>query len=140
MKKVIVALLMTAGLLFAGGDTAKKESLFVNLTTSENIKSPMALMFAYKGLERGLDMTILLNAQGVQLAVKNFESPVNARNGKTSQQMLAMFMKKGGKVLVCPMCLDALGYTKEDLIEGVSVSSADDTFTAILASGKVISY
>ncbi len=38
------------------------------------------------------------------------------------------------------MCLDALCYTKEDLIEGVNVSSADETFTAILVSGKVISY
>ena len=55
----------------------------------------MALMFAYKRLERGLDMTILL---------------------------------------------DAMGYTKENLIDGVSVSSADETFTAILASSKVISY
>jgi predicted peroxiredoxin len=140
MKRVIVALMMTAGLLFAGADTAKKESLFVNLTTSENIKSPMALMFAYKGLERGLDMTLLLNAEGVQLAVKGFESPVNARNGKTSQEMLQMFMKKGGKVLLCPMCLEAMGYTKENLIDGVDVSSADATFNAILSSDKIISY
>lgn len=140
MKKILVAMFIVFGLFSTNALAAKKESLFVNVTTSANIKAPMAVMFAYKGLERGLDMTILLNAQGVQLAVKGFEAPVNARNGKSSQELLAMFIKKGGKVLVCPMCLQAMGYTKDDLIPGVKVSNADSTFGAILASDKVISY
>jgi len=118
----------------------KKESIFINVTSSENIKAPMAIMFALKGLERKLDMTILLNVEGVQLAIKGFEAPTNARNGKTTQEMLAMFIQQGGKVLVCPMCLSALGYNKDQLIKGVTVSKADTTFGAILASDKVISY
>jgi predicted peroxiredoxin len=140
MKKLFLALMVIGSMMVLSADSTKKDSLFVNVTTSQNIKAPMALMFAMKGLERGHDMTILLNAQGVQLAIETFESPVNARNGKTSQEMLAMFMKKGGKVLVCPMCLEAMGYTKANLIKGAEVSSADSTFGAILSSSKVISY
>ena len=49
-------------------------------------------------------------------------------------------MARGGKVLVCPMCLDALGYNKSQLIEGVEIADADKTFGAILGSDKVISY
>ncbi len=49
--------MITAGLLYAGKDNAKKATLFVNLTTSENIKSPMALMFAYKGFELSLSIS-----------------------------------------------------------------------------------
>lgn len=140
MKKIMLLILMLSSLLLAAEPKTHKDSIFVNLTSSDNIKAPMALMFAFKGLERGLDMTILLNAQGVQNAIKNFESPVNARDGKTSQEMLAGFIAKGGKVLVCPMCLDAMGYDKSQLIKGVKLGDADTTFGAILSSSKVISY
>jgi predicted peroxiredoxin len=140
MKKVLVSTILVAGLLFTNVYAEKKESLFVNVTTSANIKAPMALMFANKGLQRGLNMTILLNVEGVQLAIKNFETPVNAQNGKSTQDLLKMFIAKGGKVLVCPMCLDALGYDKSQLIEGVEMADADKTFGAIFSSDKVISY
>lgn len=140
MKKVLLALMLLGGLLFGAAPQAKKESLFVNLTSSANIKAPMALMFALKGLERGLDMTILLNVEGVQLAVEGFEAPHNARDGKSVQEMLQAFIAKGGKVLVCPMCLSALGYDEKQLIKGVEMSNTEKTFGAILSSDKVISY
>lgn len=52
----------------------------------------MALMFANKGLQRGLKMTILMNVEEVQLAVKTFEAPANTQNGKSVQELLKMFM------------------------------------------------
>jgi len=140
MKKVLISTILAAGLLFTNAYADKKESIFVNVTSSANIKSPMAMMFANKGLQRGLNMTVLLNVEGVQLAIKGFETPVNAQNGKSAQELLKMFIAKGGKVLVCPMCLDALGYDKSQLIEGVEIADGDKTFGAILSSDKVISY
>jgi predicted peroxiredoxin len=97
-------------------------------------------MFAHTGLQRGIDMTIFLNTEGVKLAVKGYNHPTNAANGKNIHEMLAMFMKKGGKVIVCPMCLKAQGYDQKDLIPGMSLSDADTTFNAILDSDKVISF
>lgn len=140
MKKIILAILVFSSVLFAAQPSSGKENIVVNVTSSENIKGPMAVMFAYKGLERGLHMTILLNSQGVQLAIKNFQTPTNVRDGKSTQELLEKFIAKGGKVFVCPMCLDAMGYDKSQLIKGVEVSDADKTFGAILASDKVISY
>lgn len=139
MKKFLLLVLIITGLV--GSVYAdQKQSLFINITDSSNIKAPMALMFANKGLQRGLKMTILLNVEGVQLAIKGFETPHNAQNGKSAQELLKMFMANGGKVLVCPMCLDALGYTKEQLIDGVEIANADSTFGAIMSSDKVMSY
>jgi predicted peroxiredoxin len=140
VKKFLLAFLLGLGLLAGTAMAAEKQSIFVNVTSSDNIKAPMALMFANKGLQQGLKMTIFLNTDGVKLAVKGFNSPTCAMSGNTAHQMLAMFMKKGGKVLVCPMCLSAQGYDKEDLIPGVELSSAEKTFGGILASDKVISY
>jgi len=140
MKKLFLSLLFAVGLLTASAAAAENGSMFVNVTTSDNIKAPMAVMLASKGLDRKMDMTIFLNADGVQLAVKKFNSPTCANNGKNIQEMLAMFMKKGGHVLVCPNCLAGHGYDKEDLIPGAELSDPDKTFGAISKSDKIISF
>jgi predicted peroxiredoxin len=140
MKKLLLSLIFGLGLLTASASAAEQKSIFVNVTSSDNIKAPMAVMFANKGLQRGIDMTIFLNTEGVKLAVKGYNPPTNAANGKNIHEMLAMFMKKGGKVIVCPMCLKAQGYDQKDLIPGMSLSDADTTFNAILDSDKVISF
>lgn len=140
MKKILLSLILATG-LFSGVAMAKDAgALVVNVTSSDNIKAPMALMFATKGLERGLKMTVWLNTEGVRLAVKGFNPPNNAANGKNTHEMIADFIKKGGKVLVCPMCLKAQGYSKNDLVSGVTLSDADITFAAIAASDKVVSF
>jgi predicted peroxiredoxin len=140
LKKLIFAFLLSFGLLAVAASAAEKQSIFVNVTSSDNIKAPMALMFANKGLQQGLEMTVFLNTDGVKLAVKGFNSPTCAHSGKNAHDMLAMFMKNGGRVLVCPMCLSAQGYDKGDLIPGVEMGNAEKTFGSILESDKVISY
>ena len=140
MKKLFISLLLATGLLSGLVMAKEPGSILVNVTSSDNIKAPMALMFATKGLERGLKMTVWLNTEGVRLAVKGFNPPSNASNGKNTHEMIAEFIKKGGKVLVCPMCLKAQGYDKNDLVGGVTLSDADITFPAIEASDKVVSF
>lgn len=140
MKKLLLSFLLTTGLLSGLAMAKDAGGIVVNVTSSDNIKAPMALMFATKGLERGLKMTVWLNTEGVRLAVKGFNPPSNASNGKNTHEMIANFIKKGGKVLVCPMCLKAQGYDKNDLVSGVTLSDADITFAAIGASDKVVSF
>ena len=139
MKKLLVTLLLGLG-LFATSAFAEGKSIFVNVTSSDNIKAPMAIMFANRGLDQGIAMTVFLNTEGVRLAVKGFNPPTNGRDGKNVHQMLAKFLQKGGKLLVCPMCLSAQGYDKADLIPGAKVTNADVTFKSILESDKVISF
>lgn len=140
MKKLLLTLLIGLGLMSSAAIAEDKKSIFINVTSSDNIKAPMAVMFANKGLQRGLDMTIFLNTEGVRLAVKGFNPPTNAQNGKNTHEMLAMFVKNGGKLLVCPMCLKSQGYDKSDLIPGAVISDADKTFDGILSNDKVISF
>ncbi len=140
MKTLFLTLLLALGLLGTAASADTQKSIFVNVTSSDNVKAPMAVMFATKGLQRGLKMTIFLNTEGVKLAVKGFNSPTNAVNGHNVHQMLEMFMKKGGEVIICPMCLEAQGYDESDLIPGVKMSDGDMTFNGILESDKVISF
>lgn len=140
MKKLVLAL--AALMVFAGSALAKEKEagIFVNLTSTDLLRAPMAVHFAMRGLERDIPMTLFLNGEGVRLAVAKFNVPTNAKTGQNIHDMLKMFMKKGGKVIICPMCLSANGYEKSDLIEGVTMGSPDIVFPAIMESEKVISY
>jgi predicted peroxiredoxin len=145
MKRVavvgtLVLMFFFSAVAGAAGVQKKEGGIFVNLTSSDAIRAPMAVRFSSLGLERGIPMTIFLNVDGVLLAVKKFHSPQCKKAGGCVQDMLAKFMKKGGRVIVCPMCLEANGYDKSDLIDGVEIGNPEITFSGILSSDKVISY
>jgi len=145
MKRLVllgaIALMFFFSAAAGAADAQKKEGgIFVNITSSDAVRAPMAVRFAEIGIEKGIPMTIFLNVDGVRLAVKKFHSPQCKKTGSCVQEMLAKFMKNGGRIIVCPMCLEANGYDKSDLIDGVEMGNADITFSSILASEKVISY
>ena len=140
MKKLFFSILFALGIFTAHAMANETKSIFVNITSSDSIKAPMAIMFASQGLKQNIDMTIFLNAEGVRLAVKDFHSPTNSKDGKTTQEMITSFVKNGGKLLVCPMCLKSLGYDESNLISEAVVSDENKTFSSILSSDKVVSF
>ena len=118
------------------------QRLFVNLSSDNINRAAMAIGFSTKVLQmKKIPVTIFLNVEGVRLADKNIPGHRHA-NGKTLQEMLAAFIKAGGRVLVCPMCMKNVGgMTAGDLIDGVEVGSPDVTMPALFAEDTtVLSY
>ena len=141
IKKLIVfdALL---SLIIALPATASGKKLFVNITTDDTNKSAMAVSMATLVLTtKKVPVTILLNVDAVRLADKTIPQNKYA-SGETVTEMLAGFMKAGGTVIVCPMCMKNVGgMDKNDLIPGVIMGGPDVTFPALLADDTtVISY
>ena len=143
IKKVsvflVLFLMLASNAAFSSDDDQK---LFVNLTSDEMNRAAMAIGFSTKVVtEKKIPVTIFLNVEGVRLADKSIPEHKHA-NGKSLKEMLAGFMKAGGRVLVCPMCMKNVGgLSKEDLIEGVEVGGADVTWPALFAAGTtVLSY
>ncbi|MCK9260607.1 MAG: DsrE family protein [Azoarcus sp.] len=118
------------------------QRLFVNLTSSELNRAAMAIGFSTKVLtEKKIPVTIFLNVEGVRIADKSI--PENKYvNGKSLKEMLSSFMGAGGRVIVCPMCMENVGgLLKEDLIPGVEVGGTDVTWPALFDKGTtVLSY
>ena len=137
MKKISYMVILT--FLFFGinsttlaDDDDKK--LFVNLISDDLDRAAMAVSISNKVLStEKIQVTIFLSAQGVRWADKNI--PQNKYvNGKTIPEMLQGFMKSGGQVIICKMCMENIGgIKKEDVIDGVIFSGtlsalfADDT-------------
>ncbi|RDH80699.1 MAG: hypothetical protein DIZ80_16870 [endosymbiont of Galathealinum brachiosum] len=117
----------------AFADNSDKK-LFVNLISDDLDRAAMALGISNKVLStENIKVTIFLSAQGVRWADKNI--PQNSYvNGKTIPEMLQAFMKAGGQVILCKMCMNNVGGIKQsEVIDGIKFTGtlealfADDT-------------
>lgn len=142
MKKIFSLILLTffyfgINAIALSSETEKK--LFVSLTTDDLDRAAMAVGIGTKVLStEKISVTIFLSAQGVRWADKNI--PQNRYvNGKTIPEMLKGFMKSGGQVIICKMCMKNVGgLKKDDVIAGIKFSG---TLSALFADNTtVLSY
>ncbi len=140
--KQLFALLALLSMIIALPVHASGKNLFVNLTSDDTNRAGMAVGMSTKILvDQKVPVTIFLNVDAVRLADKNIPQNKYA-NGKTVTEMLGGFMKSGGKVIVCPMCMKNVGgMSKDGLISGVVLGGPEMTFPALMADDTtVISY
>jgi len=133
-------------LLVAVGSTpleaSENQSLFINLTSNELDRAAMAVHFAHRVLQKKkMPATVFLNVDGVRLVNKNIPQSTHV-SGQTIHEMLQAFMKDGGQVIVCPMCMNNVGGMSEaDLLPGVKLGGPDTTWKALFADDvTVLSY
>ncbi len=139
MKKVLSLILLT--FVFLGVNTAvfaddDDKKLFVNLISDDLDRAAMAVSISNKVLStKDIKVTIFLSAQGVRWVDKNI--PQNRYvNGKTIPEMLQGFMKSGGQVILCKMCMTNVGGIKQDeVIDGVKFTG---TLEALFAEDTTV--
>jgi sulfur relay (sulfurtransferase) complex TusBCD TusD component (DsrE family) len=122
LRKLFLALALIGVLAAMPAAADSPGSLFVNLTSDENHRANMAMMFSKKMMERGHPVTIWLNDKGVFLASKE-----NAGKFAQQQKALAELMANGAVVIVCPFCAEHYGVKVTDFIEGAKVGNPDLT-------------
>ena len=118
-----------------------QKTIFYNVTSDEAWRAGMALGQANKALESGYSVVISLNVRGVFLASKSFSTDSFSGSGASLQDMLKAAMKKGGKFIICPMCMKKAGMSMDDVIDGVVKGGPDSTLKAMTADDTtVVSY
>ena len=118
-----------------------EEALVINLTSDvyeDAHPSLMAINFATKAVENGMDVTIFMNVHGVKLA--SSEASQVAFNSENLHAKLGVFVEKGGTVLACPMCMKIHGVDENSLAEGIQVSGAGVMMDKIKNSPTVFTY
>lgn len=138
MKKIISLILLS--FLYFGINSAAfaddDKKLFVNLISDDLDRAAMAVSISNKVLStRKIPVTIFLSAQGVRWVDKTI--PQNTYvNGKTIAEMLQGFMKAGGQVILCKMCMVNVGGINEaDVIDGVKFNG---TLEALFADNTTV--
>ena len=110
--------------------------LFVNFISDDLDRAAMAVSISNKVLStEKIPVTIFLSAQGVRWVDKTI--PQNRYvNGKTMAEMLQGFMKSGGQVILCKMCMtNVAGMKKEEVIDGVKFTG---TLSALFADNTTV--
>ncbi len=137
LSAFLVLFMVLASNMAFSADSGQK--LFINLTSDEINRAAMAIAFSTKILqEKKIPVTIFLNVEGVRIADKNIPENKYA-NGKSLKEMLASFIKAGGRVIICPMCLKNVGgLSKDDLIDDVEIGEPDVTWPALFAEDTTV--
>lgn len=98
-----------------------KPSLFVNMTTGDSWRGWMGLHFAHNTMKMGNPVTIFLNLDAVKLASLKGEQEKRPSMQRVPRDIVADFIRDGGKVLICGPCLEEFGLKIEDLVPGVEL-------------------
>lgn len=143
MKKSL-SLMLLAVLFFGFNSVAlssenDEKKLFVSLTTDDLDRAAMAVGIGNKVLStEKIPVTIFLSAQGVRLADKTIPQNVHV-SGKTIPEMFQAFIKNGGRIIICKMCMNNVGgMKKEDVMNGIEFSGAIEALFA--DNTRVLSY
>jgi predicted peroxiredoxin len=83
--------------------------------------SSVALTVACGGLTGGMKVTLFLTSSGVDLVSR---TAADASHVEPLTEMIRDFMRRGGKTLVCPPCVQRRGNEELHLIDGVEIVAA----------------
>jgi predicted peroxiredoxin len=143
LMAVLFALPVSAA--FAQGAAKEPQKVFLKLDhgTDDLHAVLMALKISEGLVSKGAKVTLFLNLEAVRLADKR--QPIDLRwgleGGHSAQQLFDAFVKKGGSILVCPMCAKNAGITDADLRAGARIAASVDEITeAFLAADKSMDY
>lgn len=115
--------------------------MIINLTSDafeDTHSTYMAINFAEMGLLNDLEVIIFLNVHGVRLLE---EAAINLTfRGESLVDKLNFFVEKGGKVIVCPMCMQAYGMDTGDLPANFELGEATSMMNRIKNKPVVFTY
>lgn len=131
IRRLAAIAVLAASLITPAMAEEDKRSFFYNITTDDTWAAGMAAGQANKALEAGHDVVLFLNVRAVYLASTARQQDTFAAAGQTPQELLQAAMDKGGRVIICPMCMRQAGMTMDDVIEGVERGGPDVTFKAL---------
>lgn len=139
LLSLVVALMLCIGTVPAKAGTPKR--VMINVTTDDVNRAAMAISFAHAMMKNeGLEGTLFFSVTGVHLVDKDKPSPIYP-TGSSIADMLNAFMKDGGMVIACPMCMKNVGgMTNASLMDGVKAQKGMGVKAAVAPDTLVMTY
>ena len=107
-----------------------------HLTSNDPWRANIVISDATNLKNLGYNVTLLLSIEGVQVGVKNPHHHLNLDNVVTN---VTNFIKDGGKVVVCGVCLEVAGFEPNDIIDGAIMGTAEIT-PKLFTNATVVTY
>ena len=98
----------------------------ISLTTGleDTEKVTVAFLVSVGAAEQGRETLMFLTKEAVRLAVDGVATGVACEGCPPLRSLLERYASAGGRYLVCPICFDAKGLDKGDLIAGAELGGS----------------
>ena len=85
------------------------------------------------------DQTVIfLSSDAVRIATEAYGKEIQADGYETFRSYLASFLENGGELWVCPVCVNARGIEKDELIEGAEIKGAAAVIEFVAEGAKLL--
>jgi len=115
--------------------------LIINLTSDAMISAHGSLMgihLAEKAIDNGLKATVFLNVNGVKLLQPGADTLVF--HGENIITALNKVTEKGGEIIACPHCMEALGIDQDKIPSNVQVGEEKVMMNKLKNNPTVFTY
>lgn len=110
--------------------------IIYHLTNNDPWRASISISDATNLKNLGYNVTLLLSIEGVQVGVKNPHQHLNLDNVVAN---VTNFIKDGGKVVVCGICLRVAGFEPNEIIDGAIIGS-DQITAKLFTNATVVTY
>ncbi|MGZ5510472.1 MAG: hypothetical protein ACXWFC_08360 [Nitrososphaeraceae archaeon] len=107
-----------------------------HLTSNDPWRASIAISDATNLNNLGYNVTLLLSIGGVQVGVKKPHHFLNLNDVVTN---VTNFIKDGGKVVVCGVCLRVAGFEPNEIMDGAIIGN-DEITPKIFTNATVVTY
>ena len=120
----------------------EKKKLVVVVTHGfDDERASVAWSIANGAINTGLDVTMFLVSAAVDWVRKGaMEGAHLNRFDPPMKDMIQKVIDNGCKILVCPPCAKARGYSEEDLLDGVIITGSGAMHELILQGAATLSF
>lgn len=120
--------------------TEKKITYIITYGDDNAEKATLPFMLANVAMTMDVTPVIILQANGVMLAVNGYAEKVHFKDGISLKQLLDNYIAAGNKLLLCGPCFEKRGLTEKDLVEGAVIVGAARVTEEVLSSVNVLTY
>jgi predicted peroxiredoxin len=92
------------------------------------------------GITAGMKVYMFVTSASVDLVRKRAADLPHVPPLDPLKALIDDFLRRGGTIWACPPCVQARGYTQEDLIDGVAIQGASAMHERLIAGAASLSF
>ena len=114
----------------------------VSLTCAKNDtdKATVAFVVANAAAASDKEALVFLSTEGVRLAVKGYADDIHEQGFAPLRELMANFVKAGGKIYVCSPCFKKRGLDETQLVDGATVVGGAKLVEFLSEGAPAVSY
>lgn len=120
--------------------TEKKITYIITFGEDDPEKATIPLILANGAMAMDVTPVIVLQSNGVMLAVKGFAEKVHFKEGVSLKQLIENYVDGGNHLLLCSPCVEKRKLSEKDFVEGAIIVGAARVTEEVLSSVNVLTY